>query len=161
MSVEFYLKLDGIEGESEVESYKNQIKLSTFGWGASQLSSVRYNGGSGAGKVNPHAFSVSTVLDKSTTKLFKAICAGTYIKEATMSAVKAGDNGGKGRPYLTIDFRTLLVSHISIGAADEIPTVSLQFVYNAVKFEYAIQKSDGNLASTGAVDYDIMKNVVS
>ena len=44
MAVDYYLKLDGIEGESVNAKFKNQIQLLSWNWGASQVSSVEANG---------------------------------------------------------------------------------------------------------------------
>ena len=68
MAVDYYLKLEGIEGESQDSSHKNEIQLLSWSWGASNVSSVAGTGGSGAGKVDLSDFSVMTHFDKSTPK---------------------------------------------------------------------------------------------
>jgi type VI secretion system secreted protein Hcp len=160
MAVDLYFKLDGIEGESAVDPYKNQIKLLTWQWGASQVSSVRNTGGSGAGKVAHRDFSVSTYLDKSTTKLFKSICLGTLIKQGTLYAVKAGDNIMK-TPYLVINFNTVFLTEMQLGAVDETPMVTLSFAYNAIAIQYAAQKADGTFVKMGEVTYDLRTKKVA
>jgi type VI secretion system secreted protein Hcp len=165
MAVDYYLKLDGVEGESAVAEYKNQIQLLSWNWGASQLSSVEANGGSGAGKVNLGDFSVSTYLDKATPKLFKNICAGTHFKSATLSAVKSGAD--KKKPYLKVDMGEVFVTSIQMNAtADkseipiEIPTVNLSFSYNDISIDYGLQQKDGTIVSTGSVSYSAKENKV-
>ena len=158
MAVDYYLKLDGIEGESAVAPFKNQIQLLGWNWGASQVSSVGANGGSGAGKVNLTDFSVSTYLDKATPKFFKNICAGTHFKTGTLSAVKTGAKDSK--PYLKVDMGELFVTGIGVSADKEIPTVSLSFTYNDITIDYGVQGADGNITSTGPVSYDLKANKV-
>ena len=51
MAVDYFLKLDGIQGESVDEKHKDEIQIMSFSWGGSQTSSVAGTGGSGAGKV--------------------------------------------------------------------------------------------------------------
>jgi type VI secretion system secreted protein Hcp len=156
MAVDYYLKLDGIEGESAVATFKNQIQLLGWNWGASQNSTVAVNGGSGAGKVNLSEFTVSTYLDKATPKFFKNICAGTHFDTGTLSAVKTGAKDKK--PYLKVDMGELFVTSIAVTATSEIPTVSLSFTYNEITIEYGVQDSAGDIISTGPVTYDLKAN---
>ena len=90
MAVDYYLKLDGIQGEATDQDFKDQINLLSFSWGGSQVSSRYPNGGSGAGKVELSDFSIMKHYDKSSPQLFKALVSGTHIETAVLSAVKAG-----------------------------------------------------------------------
>jgi len=160
MAVNYFLKLDGVEGESADKDYKKQIQILGWSWGASQLSSVEANGGSGAGKVNVAEFSVNTYFDKATPKFFKNICAGTHFKTATLSACKATGASTSGKPYLTVDMGELFVTSIRLNAQTELPSVELSFSYNDIKIEYFLQNGDGTLVSTGPVSYDLKANKI-
>ncbi len=155
MAVDYFLKLDGIDGESADEKHKSEIQIMSWSWGASQVSSVSGTGGSGAGKADLSDFSIMTFFDKSTPKLFKSICAGTHIKTGTMSAIKSGADG---KPYLKVDFKELFVSSLQISGSSEIPTVSLSFSYNEIKIDYSTQNEQGNVTSTGAVTFNTKEN---
>ncbi len=133
MAVDYYLKLDGIEGESEDANHKTEIQVMSWSWGGSQTSSVSGTGGSGAGKVSLSEFTCMTNFDKSTPKAFKSLCAGTHIKTGTMTAIKSG---AEGKPYLTVDFTELFVSGVQLSASSEIPMASLSFSYNTIKIDY-------------------------
>lgn len=155
MAVDYFLKLDGVEGESEDEKHKKQIQLMSFSWGASNVSSVSGTGGSGAGKADLSDFSVMTFFDKSTPKLFKNLCLGTHFKTGQMEAVKSGADG---KPYLKVDFKELFVTSLQISASSENPSVSISFSYNEIKIDYLTQNEQGNLVSTGAVSYNLKAN---
>ena len=90
MAVDFYLKLDSIQGEAADANHKDEIQLLSFSWGGSQTTSVAGTGGSGAGKVDLSELSIMKHMDKSSPALFKAIVSGTHIKTGVLSAVKAG-----------------------------------------------------------------------
>ena len=156
--VDFFLKLDGIEGESEDSKHKSEIQLHSFSWGGHQVTSVAGTGGSGAGKVSLSEFSIMKSYDKASPKLFQAMLKGTHIATGVMTAVKAG---GDGKPYLTVSFGELFVTNIQVSASSEIPTESISFSYNTVKVDYSVQNAQGNLASTGAISYNLKTNVVS
>ena len=154
MSVDYFLKLDGIEGESQDKEHPKQIQLMSFSWGGSQVSSVSGTGGSGAGKVNLSDFSIMTYFDKSTPKLFKSLCKGTHIATGNVAARKAGDT----KPYLKVDFKELFVTSLQVSASSEVPTISVSFSYNEVKIDYSLQDDKGILTSTGAVNYNLKKH---
>jgi type VI secretion system secreted protein Hcp len=155
MAVDYFLKLDGVSGESADQAHKDEIQVLSFSWGGSQISSVSGTGGSGAGKVDLSDFTIMTFFDKATPTLFKSLCAGTHIKTGTLSAIKSGANG---KPYLKVDFTELFVSSLQMSASSEVPSVSLSFTYNTISIDYSIQNEQGNLNSTGAVTYDLKQN---
>ena len=155
MAVDYFLKLDGIDGESADANHKNEIQIMSWSWGGSQVSSVAGTGGSGAGKADLSDFSIMTYFDKATPKFFKSLGAGTHIKSGTMSAVKSGADG---KPYLKVDFKELFVSSLQISGSSEIPTVSLSFSYNEIKIDYSVQDENGNLKSTGPITYNTKEN---
>jgi len=158
MAVDFFLKLDGIEGESGDEKQKNWIQLLSFSWGGSQVTSVAGTGGSGAGKADLSDFSIMKYMDKASSKIFKSMISGTHIKTGTVFAVKSGADG---KPFLKIDFKELYVTSHQISASSEIPTESVSFSYNEIKLEYSAQNEQGILTTTGAVTYDLKANKVS
>ena len=155
MAVDYFLKLDGIQGESDDANHKNDIQIMSWSWGASQVSSVAGTGGSGAGKADLSDFSIMTNFDKATPKFFKSICHGQHIKTGQLQAIKAG---GNGKPYLKVDFEELYVSSLQISASSEIPTISVSFSYNQIKIDYSTQNEQGILTTTGAVTYNVKQN---
>jgi type VI secretion system secreted protein Hcp len=155
MAVDYFLKLDGIQGESQDATHKDEIQIMSWSWGGSQTSSVSGTGGSGAGKVNLSDFNIMTNFDKATPKLFKSLCAGAHIKTGTMTAIKSG---AEGKPYLKVDFTELFVSSLQMSGSSEVPTVSISFTYNTIKVDYSTQNEQGNLTSTGPITYDLKQN---
>jgi type VI secretion system secreted protein Hcp len=158
MAVDYFLKLDGIEGESADSNHKNEIQLMSWSWGASQVSSVAGTGGSGAGKADLSDFSLMTYFDKATPKFFKSIGAGTHIASGTLSAVKSG---AQGKPYLKVDFAEIFVTSLQISGSSEVPTAAISFTYNEIKIDYSVQDEKGNLKSTGPITYNTKENKLS
>lgn len=158
MAVDFFLKLDSIQGESVDEKHKDQIQLMSWSLGGSQVSSVAGTGGSGAGKADLSDLSVMKYMDKATPKLFKALIAGTHITSGTLSAVKSGADG---KPFLKITFDELFITSLQHSASSEIPTESVSFSYNKIKWDYSTQDEKGILTSVGAVTYELKANKVT
>jgi type VI secretion system secreted protein Hcp len=155
MAVDYFLKLDGIQGESQDEKHKNEIQVLSWSWGASNASTVSATGGSGAGKVDLSDFSMMLNFDKSTPKFFKSITLGAHIATGTLTATKAGADG---KPYLKLDFEELFITGLQMSASSETPAVSLSFSYNQIKMDYSMQDEKGNVASTGPVTYNVKQN---
>jgi type VI secretion system secreted protein Hcp len=155
MAVDFFLKLDGIDGESTDSHHKDEITVLSFSWGGSQVTAVAGTGGSGAGKVNLSELSIMKIFDKASPKLFKALCGGTHIKTGTLTASKAG---GDGKPFIKIDLEELFVTSLQASGSSEVPTESVSFSYNKIKMEYSKQNEQGVLTVAGSVTYDLKQN---
>ena len=155
MAVDYFLKLDGVQGESTADGHKDEIQILSFSWGASNVSSVAGTGGSGAGKVDLSDLNVMIFFDKSTPKFFKSVCTGQHIKSGTLTATKSGAGN---KPYLKVDLKELFVTSLQISASSEVPSVSVAFTYNEIKMDYSVQDEQGNLKSTGPVTYNLKEN---
>lgn len=158
MAVDYYLKLDGIEGESADAAFKNQIQILSWSMGGTQVTTVAGTGGSGAGKADLADLHIMKYYDKASSHLFKTLVAGTHIKTGVLSAIKAGANG---KPYLKVSFEELFVTSLQQSASNEVPTESVSFSYNKIKIEYSVQNEQGILTAVGAVNYDLKANKVS
>ena len=158
MAVDFFLKLDTIEGESADEKHSKEIQILSWSIGGSQVTSVAGTGGSGAGKVDLSDLSILKYYDKASPKLWKALISGTHLPKGSLTAVKAGADG---KPFLKIDFEELYITSIQQSASSEIPSESVSFSYNKIKVDYSTQDEKGILTSTGAVTYELKMNKVS
>jgi type VI secretion system secreted protein Hcp len=158
MAVDFFLKLDGIAGESVDDKHKDWIQILSWSWGASQVTSVAGTGGSGAGKADLSDISIMKFLDKASTPLFKSLTTGGHIKTGNLEAVKSG---GNGKPFLKVDFQELFVTSQQLSASSEIPTESVSFSYNQIKIEYSTQDEKGVITTAGSVTYNTKTNVAS
>jgi len=158
MAVDYYLKLDGIQGEAQDANHKDEVQIMSWSWGGSQVTSVAGTGGSGAGKVSLSDLSVMTYFDKATPKFFKSLAKGDHIKTGTLTAIKAG---AEGKPYLKVDLQELFVTSLQVSASSEIPTISVSFSYNEIKIDYSTQNEQGQVTSTGPVTYNTKSNKLS
>ncbi len=155
MAVDYFLKLDSINGESVDQNFTNQISVLSFSWGGTQTTSVAGTGGSGAGKVSLSEFSIVKYYDSASPEIFKAMLQGKHISSGTLSAVKSGSDG---KAFLTLTFAEMFVTSQQISASSEIPTETVSFSYNTIKTDYSKQNEQGNLTSVGAVSYDLKAN---
>ena len=153
-AVDYFLKIDGIEGESQDSKHKNEIQLESFSWGASQTGSFAHSGGGGAGKVAMQDFHFTMKTSKASPKLFLSCCNGAHIKMATLVARKAGKDQ---QEYLKILLSDVLVSSFTASGSpgDVIPAESISLNFAKIEIEYKDQKADGSLGGATKAGYDL------
>ena len=81
---DYFLKIDGVDGESKDDKHKGEIDIMSWSFGASQSGSIAAGGGGGAGKVIMQDFHFTKSVDKASPKLFEAIATGKHLKEAKL-----------------------------------------------------------------------------
>jgi type VI secretion system secreted protein Hcp len=159
MSFDAFLKIDGIEGESQDGKHSKEIEIVSYSFGANQPASSSVGGGSGIGKVNMHDLTVVKHLDKSSPRLLVACCTGQHIKSAVLTARKAG---GDQQDYMVVTLSDLIVSSVHNGGNpkgdDGLPTEEIKLNFSKINFEYKEQGADGSLKGTVAGGYDLKAN---
>ena len=156
MAVDFFLKIDGIQGESADAKHTDEIDVLSWSWGASQTGAMSYGGGGGAGKVAMQDFHFTQRMNKGTSKLLLACCSGEHIAKALFTARKAGK---EQQEYMKITFTDILVSSYSTGGGGDEPIESVSLNFSKVEFAYAPQKADGTLDAYIPAGWDLKKNV--
>lgn len=155
MAVDYFLKLDGIDGESQDGKYKNNIQLHSWSWGETQTGTFGVGGGGGAGKVNMQDFHFVMPVNKATPKLILACANGEHIKKAVLTCRKAGKTQ---LDFLVYTFSQVLVSSYQTGGSSEIPTEQVSLNYQKIEVEYKAQKPDGTLDGGIKAGWDLIKN---
>jgi len=156
--VDFFLKIDGIDGESSDHKHANEIQISSWSFGESQTGSHTTGGGGGAGKVVMQDFHFTMGTNKATPKLFLACANGEHIKSAKLTCRKAGK---EQQEYLTWTFSDLLVSSYQTGGSDAggvLPVDSISLNFTKAEIGYKPQKADGTLDAESKAGYDVKKN---
>ena len=161
MAVDYFLKLDGIDGESKDSKHSGEIDLESFSWGETQTGSHGFGGGGGAGKVQMQDFHFVMKNCKASPKLFLACAEGEHIKKGVLVCRKAGK---EQQEFLKVTMSDLLVSSYQTSGSshgDEVPTDQVSLNFSKIEFEYKDQKADGTLGGTNKTGYDVkaMKKV--
>ncbi len=156
-SVDYFLKIDGIPGESADKTHKNEIDLLSWSWGEANAGSHAAGGGGGAGKVAMQDFNFTMTINKASPKLFLACATGQHIKEALLTCRKAGK---EQQEYLKIKFSDLLISSYQTGGSggDVVPVDQISFNFAKIETSYAPQKADGKLDSPVVHNYSVKTN---
>jgi type VI secretion system secreted protein Hcp len=150
---DYFLKIDGVDGESSDDKHKGEIEIDSWSMGAQQASASGAGGGGGVGKVHFHDFHITKSVDKSSAKLFLACATGEHFKTAELTCRKAGKDQ---QEYLKLKFTEVIVTSIQQsgkGNGEVGEMVTLGFA----KFEkeYKEQKPDGTLGGAVKAGWDL------
>ncbi|HTY61531.1 MAG TPA: Hcp family type VI secretion system effector [Acidobacteriota bacterium] len=157
-AVDFFLKLDGIEGESSDSKHKGEIDVESWSWGETQHGSFASGGGGGSGKVSMQDFSFIMQVNKASPKLLLACANGEHIKEAVLVCRKAGK---EQQEFLKMKFTDCLVSSFQTGGSGGsgiVPTDQISLNFAKIEYEYKAQKADGTLDGAVKAGYDLKQN---
>jgi type VI secretion system secreted protein Hcp len=154
--VDFFLKVDGIDGESKDRA--GEIDLESWSWGASQTGTHSAGGGGGAGKVSMQDFHFTMKVNKATPKLILACAKGDHIPKAVLTCRKAG---GKQEEFLKYIFSDVLISSYrtdGFGGSDIVPTEQISLNYTKMEVEYKEQQKSGALGGAIKAGWDLKAN---
>lgn len=157
MAVDIFLQLEGIKGEAQDGTHKEKIDLLAWSWGASQSGTTHQGGGSGAGKVSVQDLSVTKYIDKSSPVLFQHCCNGKHISKGQLIVRKAGE---KPLEYILVDFKDIIVTHISMGGSggEDRLTENVTLNFREFHVKYAVQNKDGSKGAETEHKWDIAAN---
>jgi type VI secretion system secreted protein Hcp len=146
MATDFFLKLDGIKGDSTDAAHPGEIDIESFSWGETNATSIgSATSGAGSGKVKFDELSFTTRVSGASPQLALMCASGAHADTAVLTVRKAG---GKQEDYYKITFKTVFLTHYrSVGApvTDVIPRDEITFVFGEFTIEYRPQKKDGTL----------------
>ena len=152
---DYFLKIDGIDGESADAKHSKEIQLESWSWGETNAGSFSYGGGGGAGKVAMQDFHFVMKVNKSSPKLMLACATGEHIKKGILTCRKAGK---EQQEFLKVSFFDLLISSYQTGGSggsDVIPMDQISFNFTKIEIEYKEQKIDGTLGASTQAKYDL------
>jgi type VI secretion system secreted protein Hcp len=154
---DYFLKIDGIAGESRDAKHKDEIELVSFSWGLTQAGGGVVGGGAGAGRAKFHDFQFVMHVSKASPQLMLASASGKHIKEAQLSVRRAGK---EQLEYLKIKFTDVLISSFEEAAAGgEPPQETLAFNYSKIELDYRPQQPAGQPGAAIKAGWDLQHNV--
>ena len=157
--VDMFLKLDGVEGESEDPNHPGEIQLVGF---QETLTSPRDVGtGQNTGKRRWAHLSLRAKADKSTAMLFKKVIGNEKIPNALLRCYKAG--GKAPVEYLTIALSDGYVAKVQVGELESsvgtvIPHCDFELSFGKIVITSNKQTEKGGGSGTIVAPDDLMAN---
>ena len=154
MPEQWFLKVDGIAGESKASKYAGAIEVQSWTWGVLGGVAAGSGSGAGSGKATFQDLHVATLISKASPLLLKACSTGTHIKTVTLHGVQAGKSAHE---FLTYTLSDVVVTSVQQGDSDTgAPAEQVSFGFRKVKVDYRPQKADGSLGAAVPFAYDVV-----
>jgi type VI secretion system secreted protein Hcp len=157
MAQDIFIKINGIDGESQDSAHKNEIEVQSWGWQILQQSSMHAGSGGGAGKATVEDLAFEHLLDRASPNLMKYCLTGKHIDHAVLTVRKAG---GNPLEYLKITMSDVIVTQVypSGSNADNGIRENVRLSFAKVKQEYVVQNAQGGSGGAVTAGYDIKLN---
>jgi len=155
---DYFLKVEGVTGESADDKHKGEIDIDSFSWGATNSGTAGHGGGAGGGKVAPQDLQIVKKIDKSSPALMIACSTGQHFKTATLTVRKPG--AGQ-QEYMKISLEEVFVSSYQVngmGGGEVVPSEHLSLNFAKLELSYKEQKGDGTLGPEVKQKYDFAAN---
>lgn len=155
-ALDAFVKIDGIDGESQDSKHKGEIEIYRWSGKVENRGSAAVGGGSGSGRSIHQGFKFVKLFDKASPKLLQACASGEHLKKVVFTVRKAG---GDQKEYLTYTFSDVLVSEYRQfpwgDAKTGLPQDGFQLHYGKLEVEYKEQKQDGTLGGSVKGTWDV------
>jgi len=129
MPFDAFLKIEGIEGDSQQKGHAGEIEISSFSWGETNAVVPGKGTGAASGKVQMQDFHFAMSTSKASPTLMTSCASGKHFPTATLTCRKAGR---EQLDFLVVKMNDVLISGYSIGGStgdiDPEDQVSLAFV---------------------------------
>ena len=156
MAIDYFLKIEGVSGESLDAKHKGEIDVQAWSWGETNPVPPSAPGG-GAGKVQMQDFNFTARTSKASPNLMLACASGKHLKSAVLTARKAGKPQAE---FLTFSLSDVLVSAYQTGGAEGevVPMDSVSLNFSKIQVEYKQQNPDGSLGASIKAGWDVKQN---
>jgi type VI secretion system secreted protein Hcp len=147
VSERWFLKIDGIAGESTDVAHKDEIDVLSWSWGVAQTgggsSGAGGGAGGGAGKAAFEDFHFVSRISKASPALFLACATGTHHKSASLSGVRSAAKSKTGE-FLKYKLSDVVVtSDQHSGDENGAPVEQFSLNYSKIEISYTPQTATG------------------
>jgi type VI secretion system Hcp family effector len=154
-----FLKLEGVEGESQDTDHSGEIDVMSFTMGITNAGTYDAGTGGNTGKAYYSDINVVKYVEKSTPTLAQYCGLGTAINTVTISCNKQA--GDKKVEYLKVTLHNAVVTSLtqsgSGGSTDPLME-SLSLNYAGIEMDYTQQSNTGDAMGKTHMGRDIQKN---
>ena len=157
MTIELFLKLDGIDGEATDDRHRNEIELLSYNWSESQQL-IQSGGGGGAGKVQMQDLYCSLHSCTASPRLLLAVATGTRIKRAILSVRRGGKTPLEFMQWTLGDVAVSAYHTAAEHGSGLPPTDQVSLHFNSITLEYHPQLADGSLGAVIRAGWDVVQN---
>jgi type VI secretion system secreted protein Hcp len=155
MSVQMFLKLDQILGESTDAHHPGEIEILGWSWGLSEPAGPAAGGG--GGRVAVRNITIQKLVDLSSPVLLKHGAEGRAISTGAVTTRRSGANGAE---FLFFKMTEVFVTSVAVVASDNAnqPTETVTLAFRTFAFDYRPTLPTGSLGPEETFRWDILRN---
>lgn len=153
-TVDYFLKVDGIKGESTTPGHEDEIELVSFSWGVSR--EVNAGGSTGDAKAKFEDLGVIKLQDKSSTKLFLASSSSKVIDKVVLMGIRTDL---AGQQFMKVELEKVVISSfIESSITGELPNENVKLNFERIELIYRPTNPDGSLGTPFRAGWDVVQN---
>ena len=156
----YFLKIDGIAGDSVDAKHKGEIEVESFSFGVSQNASAPPTGGGAAAiRATFDDLHVVTAFSRASPRLLQACAAGERLRSAVLTGLRAG--GKEQFEFMTLTLSDVLVSAYRSGAATvnaAIPSDEFSLAFQKLQIEHKAVSPSGAGGGSTVAGFDLKSN---
>jgi type VI secretion system Hcp family effector len=144
-AVDYFLKIEGVKGESSSDEHKETIEVNSFSWGVNQVGVVRPGSGLGAGKASFQDFHFVAPVSSASPQLFRKLSVKdqAIIKQkVTLMVRKAGETDD----YVKFELADSQLKSIQTQSLNN-STPSEELSFNFTKMDIKYRSPDSSASS--------------
>jgi type VI secretion system secreted protein Hcp len=157
MAERWFLKVDGIPGDSTDDRHAREIEVLSWSFGLANTASPAAGAGAGAGRPTFEELQVTAAVSVATPLLFKACAAGTHLRTAVLVGVRT--NGAARFEFLSYSLQDVLVTGAhQADSGDGPPTDHVALSYGKVTVSVQPQSPSGVALAPVVAGWDVRGN---
>lgn len=160
---DFFLKIEGIKGETQTEGLTDYMRILSFNWGGQHTGSFHYDQGGSSGRFSGSNFAFVMKTNTASPELMQACANGKSFTKATLVCRKTV--GNKPIEYLKVVLTPVMISKFDTGYSpdqnlgDPVVVDKIELNFGKIVVEYKANKNDGSPAPAREGGYDLQKGV--
>lgn len=153
-TIDYFLKVDEIKGESTASGHEGEIELVSFSWGVTR--EVIAGSPAGDPKAKFEDLGVVKLQDKSSTKLFLASASSKVIDKVVLTGIRTDL---AGQQFMKIELEKVVISSfIESSTAGELPNENIKLNFERIELIYRPTNPDGSLGTPFRAGWDVAAN---
>jgi type VI secretion system secreted protein Hcp len=144
-AVDYFLKIEGVDGESKDDKHKGWIELESYSFGVTNSGVMASGGGGGAGKAKFNEFTMTKLVDKSSPILMLETATGKHFKSAEIVLVRSGTEIMKWK------LSDVLISSYQNTGSTDLPMEQISLNFAKIEVEYGSVKAGWDIKTNKRV----------
>jgi type VI secretion system secreted protein Hcp len=159
-SSDFFLKIEGIKGETQADGLDDYMEIVSFKWGGNHDGSFHRDEGSPTGRFTGTDFEFVMKTNTASPELMQACASGKTYTKATLVCRKSS---GKPIDYLKVTLTPVMVSTFVTGFdpnntfGDPVVVDQITLNFGKIVVEYKPVKDDGSAGPAREGGYNLQK----